>query len=139
MVWVILNNGRYVGRPLHEDKSLNPKPIMILPRDAKPEEIGGNHIAKIRGAPTAPGFPPVPGDMVFALLVDKDKAERWQFVSVPQHGENRFIIVGNDHKGWIAPQEEYEPINYNHLLVIPTDPPRYTPNEVFEIKQVVFD
>ncbi|KIK55793.1 hypothetical protein GYMLUDRAFT_248386 [Collybiopsis luxurians FD-317 M1] len=150
MVWVILNNGRYVGRPLKEDKTFNPKPIRILPKDAKPDEISwelegdhiGGYIAKIRGAPTAPGFPPEPNDKVFALLGDQDKAEKWHFVPVPQHGLNQFIIVGHDQsdgKGWVAPQEVGEQINYKLLIVQPSYPPRYPSSEVFEIKQVVFD
>ncbi|KIK49898.1 hypothetical protein GYMLUDRAFT_51483 [Collybiopsis luxurians FD-317 M1] len=138
----ILNNGKPVGRPLSEDKSRLPKPIKLLAKGAHEDEIkwvleGDHHgyIAKIRGDPTAPGSHHESNDKVFALLDDKEKAEKWIFEHVPQHGVNQYIILTHDRtRNWVAPKKEGEQIECHPLIIL--DPPQHSPDTVFELKKV---
>ncbi|KIK55767.1 hypothetical protein GYMLUDRAFT_248367 [Collybiopsis luxurians FD-317 M1] len=136
--WLILYEGKYVGRPLDEDQSNKPKPIKLLPYYSRQDEIEwvldgddtNGFTASIRDAPTAPGPPPEPDDKVFALLNDPEKAEKWYFQPVPEQGEHRYIILTNDQsETWVAPEEEG-----SQILCEPVTAP-YLPQAIFEIKK----
>ncbi|KIK62669.1 hypothetical protein GYMLUDRAFT_41585 [Collybiopsis luxurians FD-317 M1] len=92
--YLIINSGKCVGRPLIEDRSNNPKPIILLPRGFREQEIkwvieGDDHkgyTVSIRGDPTAPI-----DSKVFALLHEREKAEKWHIEPVKQRGPNRYV------------------------------------------------
>ncbi|EEB87837.1 hypothetical protein MPER_14650, partial [Moniliophthora perniciosa FA553] len=73
-------------------------------------------------------------NLVFALLIEQERAEKWRIEAIPQHGKNRFIIQAeNQADGWVAPQEAEQQIMCRPLIIFPSEPPQYPPNEIFEI------
>ncbi|KAJ3812725.1 hypothetical protein F5876DRAFT_74602 [Lentinula aff. lateritia] len=92
------------------------------------------------------------------ILMDVGEITNWIVEPVPQHGENSYMYViamtlssplrdlltplllsittPDRTSGWVAPTEIDEQIACRPLIVMPTFPPRYPPNEVFEITEV---
>ncbi|KAF8645996.1 hypothetical protein AX16_007422 [Volvariella volvacea WC 439] len=136
--YIIQNGDRGVGRNSTEDRSLLPKRVIVLPPGVRDpdwviEKVGSDsYIIKARGAPTANVE-----NLVFALLIEEGKAEKWKIEAVPQHGPNRYIIqTHNCNEGWVAPEEPYEQIKCQPLIATKSLPPQYLPTEVFEIVRV---
>ncbi|KAF8643025.1 hypothetical protein AX16_009269 [Volvariella volvacea WC 439] len=134
----IIRNGRHtVGRNHTEDASLLPKGVVLLPEGIQTpkwvvDNRGDGYILKADGDPTAPI-----DKLLFALLMEQERAEKWKVQHVPQLGLRSYIILTHDEReGWIAPEEPNEQIQCRPLIVMPTDPPQYPPNEVFEFIRI---
>ncbi|ESK88374.1 hypothetical protein Moror_14760 [Moniliophthora roreri MCA 2997] len=133
--YTIRNGGRAIGRAQREDRSLRPKGVFVLPPDVEPpvfdiEKLdSGNYTIKAKGAPTTQI-----NNLVFALLIEEERAEKWQIVHIPQHGRHKYIIQANDQvNGWVAPEDPEQQILSRPLIIFPSEPPQYPPNEIFEI------
>ncbi|KAJ3862160.1 MAG: serine protease inhibitor, partial [Lentinula lateritia] len=132
--YLIHNGNNIVSRNLAEDRSLNPKRIVLLEPNDKIEftwiieKSGDEYILNNRGAPTTHIE-----DHVFALLIHQEQATKWTIEAVPRHGKNAYIIKGSDGKGWVAPEKVGEQIIYRTLIVGPSEPPTFPLNQVFQI------
>ncbi|KAF8657092.1 hypothetical protein AX16_002279 [Volvariella volvacea WC 439] len=134
-IYTIKNQDKPVGRYFVEDLSLLPKRVLLLP-DRIPEiprwivEDKGNksYILRALGAPTGKYK-----DSVYAFLIQEEDAEKWRVEPVEHLGPNKYIITTNDGSGgWVAPEETENSIAVRPLIVGPSFPPFYPPNEVFE-------
>ncbi|KAF8826019.1 serine protease inhibitor [Lentinula edodes] len=138
-LYIIRNGDNIVGRRFAEDRSLLPKKIVLSPSGSNSTWVfekcgnGSNeYIIKSNGSPTAHIE-----DNVFAILMDVGEITNWIVEPVPQHSENSYIITTPDRtSGWVAPTEIDEQIACKPLIVMRTFPPRYPPNEVFQIIKV---
>ncbi|KAF9522981.1 hypothetical protein CPB83DRAFT_863648 [Crepidotus variabilis] len=140
-----LPNGRYiirsvgarkfVGRSPREDYSLLPKRVILLPDGVQAPFFefqstdrgtkilaGGNSTAEI-------------DRNLFAVLLPEPPAEDWKIQAIPQSGKNRYIITkSNGYEGWIVGDDSPEAqIAIRPLIIGPSEPPFYPPNEVWEI------
>ncbi|KDR67304.1 hypothetical protein GALMADRAFT_283623 [Galerina marginata CBS 339.88] len=146
-----LQNGSYtitskagafpVGRNKAEDRSLNPKKVVLLPQGIEsPEWIvealaDGTYILKIGGRPTANI-----DELLFAVLLDEPEPTKWKVNPQFHQGENTYTItpVGSDNDGWQVPadaevgtQIAIQPLKFGRSF-----PPTYTPEELFVITKV---
>ncbi|KAF3902831.1 hypothetical protein AA313_de0206350 [Arthrobotrys entomopaga] len=65
---------------------------------------------------------------------DDGEPEAWLVEPVPQQGVNVYTILREDRtKGWVGGRDEGEPLQVRPLIVVPSYPPRYPDNELFEI------
>ncbi|KAF9256083.1 serine protease inhibitor [Marasmius fiardii PR-910] len=135
--YVIHNEGTVIGRRLGESFSSSPKAIIKHRKETlnrqgvwKVEKVGpdvytlstqGAYTSKIEGR-------------VYAILLLEPPPEKWIIEPVPQHGNNKYIILSETRqKGWVAPYEDTEPVNVRSLVSTCSPPSFYTPDEVFEI------
>ncbi|KAF6753586.1 proteinase inhibitor [Ephemerocybe angulata] len=141
---VSLANKLPVGRALREDRSLNPKKIITLPRDEEsPRWViekdwqEGAYKISIRGG-TAIEL----NGLLFAGLIPDLPNNTWKIESQPQHGKSTYTIslAGDGYgKGWVVPgnvDEEGTQLAVRPLIVQPSYPPRYPPFELFEITRL---
>ncbi|KAH8092542.1 hypothetical protein BXZ70DRAFT_459676 [Cristinia sonorae] len=135
--------GKYIGRNSKEDRSLRPKPVLQLPDSVDPhpwivEKLpdGDSYILRARGAPTAA----VDGD-VYAILLDVPLPEFWKISSPERNPNDEYIIETNNRtRGWAVPgDEDFIKIAVRPLIVGPSFPPFYPPNQVFKFIPVERD
>ncbi|CAM5424690.1 MULTISPECIES: I66 family serine proteinase inhibitor [Streptomyces] len=84
----------------------------------------------LRGAPAF-----VRDGRLFTDLTGDRDPERWVLTAQPQHGPDMFTIERSDRSGvgLVVPEDEGEPVAVRPLLVMPSYPPHYPPNELFRI------
>ncbi|KAJ4473846.1 serine protease inhibitor [Lentinula aciculospora] len=134
-LYTIKNGDKFVGRALIEDLSLHPKRVILTDKESTwaIEKLGNNlntfYTLISHGSPAAHIE-----HNVFVLVIDRELATKWIIRAVPQHGKDAYIIIGTDLEGgWVAPEEIGEQIRYRPLIIQPSEPPRYPPNQVFHI------
>ncbi|KAF9523925.1 hypothetical protein CPB83DRAFT_774718 [Crepidotus variabilis] len=130
---------KFIGRSPHEDRSLLPKRVMVLPEDIQAPLLVFNNSGKetqisTGGAPTA-----VIDGKLFSILLEVPPGEKWTVEAVPQSGPNRYIVVTQDKSaGWVLNDNEPETqITVRPLVIGPSDPPFYPDNQVWEIVPAV--
>jgi len=113
-----LNENSFVGRKPHEDRSLRPKEIALLPnRDlARPWEVrpvnDGQYNLFADGAMAG-----VKDDKLFAFMMHEQNMP-WRIIPNPTRGPGYFNIIGDNGKGWAAMDEE----PFSQLEVRPIQP-----------------
>ncbi|KAJ4479548.1 serine protease inhibitor [Lentinula edodes] len=133
-LYTIKNGEKLVGRALAEDLSLLPKRIILTESERtsiwaiEKSDKENEYLLISFGSPTTHIE-----NHVFALLINQEQATKWIVKAVPQHGENAYVISTSEGKGWVAPKELNEQIEYRVLIVGQSLPPRYPLNEVFQI------
>ncbi|KAK6521731.1 hypothetical protein TWF506_001934 [Arthrobotrys conoides] len=130
-----------IGRHSREDRSLNPKPIYPLEGD----EVGPNatweiehqnedeYILRCHGAPVASH-----DQQLFAILTEHHPPTVWKITKQAQGGYT--IVVADDSGlGWVLPfidEGDNKPIAVRPLIVQPSYPPRFPPNELFKFEKL---
>ncbi|KAJ3851788.1 serine protease inhibitor [Lentinula lateritia] len=142
-----LSTGLYTiqnGDNIVADRSLLPKKIVLSPSGSNSTSLKNPAMAvtNISSRVTVLQL----RTLRTTILMDVGEITNWIVEPVPQHGENSYIdlltplllgITTPDRtSGWVAPTEIDEQIACRPLIVMPTFPPRYPPNEVFEITEV---
>ncbi|KDR79612.1 hypothetical protein GALMADRAFT_63312 [Galerina marginata CBS 339.88] len=123
-----------VGRNAAEDLSLNPKKVIILPKgieaprwilqkvsdDTFIMKAGGNYTANI-------------DDKLFAVLMDEPRPTLWKVDPQFHLGENTYTVISgeNPRLGWVVLDIAVRP-----LIVQPSFPPRFPPQELFVITRL---
>jgi len=130
---------RFIGRSPGEDRSLNPKKVLLLPRDRQaPEWLVRRSQDTFRleayGAPVA-----ARNRKLYACLIEKmcEKAS-WVITPQPQFGPDVYTVETPDRSaGWIIPNDEEDAqIAVRPLIVGPSEPPFFPPNELFKFIQL---
>jgi len=131
----------FAGRNMIEDKSGFPKRV-FCPTDAPNEpELwniqrlpNGRYKLSARGAPVG-----TIDNLLFAFLTDQEKADEWIITKRKQVGPRAlFTIARADGLGWIKSTNVDEPqVAVRHLIVLPSDPPQFIPNELWNIQPLV--
>lgn len=87
----------------------------------------------LRGAPAF-----VRDGLLFTDLIGDQRPEQWVLTAQPQHGRDTFTIelASRTGAGLVVPEDEGEPVGVRPLIVMPTYPPRFPPNELFRITPV---
>jgi len=140
--YYILNDETFAGRNYIEDKSLGPKKV-ACPTDSNDPDLwtieqlpNGRYRIKARGAPTG-----VVRGLLFAFLADIDKAEEWiitlRKVVDDKHRRLYTIQKGNNSGGWIKQEGGNPQIAVRPLIIGPSVPPFFPPNELWNIQPLV--
>ncbi|KAK7028169.1 hypothetical protein VNI00_014984 [Paramarasmius palmivorus] len=134
--YLIKNQNKYIGRHLHESMSMLPKHIVTLPEDVQAPKVwqveptGDNtYILRCKD-----GIAREHSDEIYAVVLHEPHPQEWYLEHVPHHGENVYVILRKDRQqGWIVTSDEdYQHVKCRPLLVGPSLPPFYPPNERFE-------
>ncbi|THH33048.1 hypothetical protein EUX98_g1124 [Antrodiella citrinella] len=138
-----LLNGNAVHRFPTEDHSLLPKAIFLLSKgvqghgfwDVKRTNDGGYILAANR-SPVAT----IDGKL-FAILLDMPPPQVWDIKLSERDGPDCFIIAERySPRGWVAnadaDDDELNQISVRPLIIGPSYPPFYPPNEVFKFIRV---
>ncbi|KAF9523926.1 hypothetical protein CPB83DRAFT_862140 [Crepidotus variabilis] len=127
---------KFIGRSPREDLSLNPKRVMLLPEGIRApffevKSSGSGYKILAGGNPTAEF-----DRSLWAILLDRPPAEEWKIQAIPQSGPNRYIITKpNGFEGWVLPLDDPETqIAVRPLIIGPSEPPFYPPNQLWEIR-----
>ncbi|KAJ8082138.1 hypothetical protein AAF712_001860 [Marasmius tenuissimus] len=135
----ITSSGYTIARSVTEDRSLNPKRILSLPKGLEAQEWtvervdDDKYLLKAGGAPTGEHE-----GHVYAFLIDQDKAEQWILEPVQSSHPNCFIILTKDRKkGWIVQEgstrDDLKQVKCEELLGSDGD---YSPQEIFQFSPV---
>nr|ACK87034.1 serine proteinase inhibitor [Clitocybe nebularis]ACR84419.1 serine protease inhibitor [Clitocybe nebularis] len=134
-----IRNGRsFAGRALHEDHSLNPKPVICPTDDTNDLWIvealpNGHYILRARGAPTAEhdGY-------VYAFLQEREEKKEWIITLRPDQ-DHQYTIQEATGKGWIAEtgDEGHQRIAVGPLPTTKSDPPQFLGSALWTIQPLV--
>ncbi|KAK7047234.1 hypothetical protein VNI00_006900 [Paramarasmius palmivorus] len=138
-LYIIKNQGKYIGRNLAEDMSLLPKRIVTLPESVQAprweveKKDDNKYILKCQKDATVQF-----DNLVWAALLPEPLPEKWCIEHVPHHGQNAYVILReNREQGWVVTSEEaYQQIGSKPLIVGLSEPPFYPPNEHFEFVRI---
>jgi len=140
--YYIRNDNLFAGRNIREDKSLLPKRVFCPTDNDDPDlwEIqalpNGRYRLSTRGAPTG-----AKGGLLFAFLLEDQGAEEWVITKRIFGGSNRSVYTiesANRNAGWVAQVDATNPqIAVRPLIVGPSDPPFFPPNELWNIQPLV--
>ncbi|KAK6534870.1 hypothetical protein TWF281_006169 [Arthrobotrys megalospora] len=133
-----------IGRHAQEDKSLNPKRIVLLDSSEAegPNAIwevqqkdGGGYILKCRGAVSA-----AKDFHLWAILHDSDEGTIWRITKQQRGGYTIEDTKGlGAISGWVIPTfdtHQEDQIAVRPLIVLPTYPPTYPDAELFLFEQI---
>ncbi|KAK7047235.1 hypothetical protein VNI00_006901 [Paramarasmius palmivorus] len=146
--YFIKNGDKFIGlaggkRVVLLDEGVEaPKVIYLFSQDAllslivssriqwKVDKKGRAYILKVEGYATTNA-----NNLIWAT---EEEPEQWLIVNSERNGKESFIIKSQySPEGWVAPFEDEGPqIMYRILIVGPSIPPYYPPNEVFEFIRV---
>ncbi|KAM5542253.1 hypothetical protein V8D89_004126 [Ganoderma adspersum] len=133
-----------VGRNFIEDKSLLPKAVYKLPKGVEPpvwdvERLPNGHY-KLQSRGAAVG---AVDRLLFAFLIEAETLVatlEWSIQRDERDGDgNCYIVTRPDGEGWVITDmdsEDVAQIAVRPLIVGPSFPPFYPPNEVFVFKKV---
>jgi len=139
--YYIRNEDTFAGRNLREDHSLNPKAVFCPTDDSDPQLWhlvalpNGRYILKIRGAPTG-----VLHKHLYAFLVEEGEPEEWVITRRESGGHRAQYTIETASRtaGWVAEKgAEIPQIAVRPLIVGPSEPPHYPPNELWNIQPLV--
>jgi hypothetical protein len=135
--YYIRNDNLFAGRNIREDKSLLPKRVFCPTDNDRPDpwEIralpNGRYRLSTRGAPTG-----AKDRLLFAFLLEDQGAEEW--VITRRNGGLYTIESADRNAGWVAQVDATDPqIAVRPLIVGPSDPPFFPPNELWNIQPLV--
>ncbi|ESK81379.1 serine protease inhibitor [Moniliophthora roreri MCA 2997] len=134
--YFIQNREKYLAAT--DEEPLLPRRVIVLPDGVKPpkwnvKKVGDDqYTITIDEARTR-----TIEDKVFAVTVEGPEPEVWYIVPDERGGKDSYVITTQERfKGWVAPDEPYEQIMCRPLIVGPSDPPFYPPNETFQFTRV---
>ncbi|ESK81380.1 hypothetical protein Moror_3720 [Moniliophthora roreri MCA 2997] len=134
--YFIQNRKKYLGHS--DEEPLLPQRVIVLPGGVEApkwfvEKVDDNlYIIKIDDHPTAKI-----DDKVFAITVDRGKFDKWHIIDDERGGKNSYVITTEErYNGWVAPEEPEDQILCRPLIVGPSFPPFYPPNETFQFFRV---
>ncbi|KIJ96396.1 hypothetical protein K443DRAFT_284908 [Laccaria amethystina LaAM-08-1] len=132
--------GEYVQRSQREDTSLNDKSVISVPPGVEAElwsieKSGDLFFLKARGDPA------FSKDHLVYVSLQKEAYinVKWRLNEIPYEGRNVYIIESEDrHGGWVLPKEEpYTQVAFRPLIIGPSEPPFYPPNQLWVITPLV--
>jgi len=138
--YCIRNGDAFADRNRAEDLSLNPKEV-FCPTDDPDSQLWDlvalpncHYILKARGAPTG-----VLHKHLYAFLVD-EAPEQWVITQreSAEHLAQYTIENASQTAGWVAEKGAERPqIAVRPLIVGPSEPPHFPPNELWNIQPLV--
>ncbi|KAF9522271.1 hypothetical protein CPB83DRAFT_864714 [Crepidotus variabilis] len=143
-----LNSGRYfiksagadkfVGRARVEDRSLNPKRVILRAEDGETPVFELKDQGKTFEIVIGGGSAASINDKVSAVLMPEEPAQQWIIEEVPQSGSNKYLIMDSQKDGgWVLPDDAPETqLVVRPLIATKSLPPQYPPNQVWEIVPV---
>ncbi|KAF8586580.1 hypothetical protein K439DRAFT_1614962 [Ramaria rubella] len=158
--YFIRNENDFAGRNRNEDKSLNPKGV-FCPTDNGDQELASTLcyvllvvldllmilVVANRGASQRPlqaqsPWSPtgVKNRLLYAFLIEEDRAEEWVITKRKDDGHRSLYTIetASRNAGWIAQKDGDNPqIAVRPLIVGPSDPPFFPPNELWNIQPLV--
>ncbi|ESK87036.1 serine protease inhibitor [Moniliophthora roreri MCA 2997] len=131
--YYIQNRKQYLAAP--EEVEIIPRRVIVLPGGAQEtpkwyvEGKGDNkYTITIDKARTR-----AIEDKVFAVTVEGPEPEVWYIIPDERGGKNSYVITTSErYRGWVAPDEPFGQIMCQELIVGPSFPPFYPPNETFQ-------
>ncbi|KAF8586583.1 serine protease inhibitor [Ramaria rubella] len=138
--YYIRNENTFAARNMREDRSLNPKGV-FCPSESDPELWqlqalpNGRYRLKARGAPTG-----IKNKLLYAFLLDESRAEEWIITKRKDEGSRALYTIetASRNAGWTAQKGEVSSqIAVRPLIIGPSDPPFFPPNELWNIQPLV--
>uniref|UniRef100_A0A0W0FIH7 Serine protease inhibitor n=1 Tax=Moniliophthora roreri TaxID=221103 RepID=A0A0W0FIH7_MONRR len=134
--YYIQNREQYLGHS--DEEPVIPQRVIVLPGGVQApkwyvEEVGdGQYTITIDKARTR-----AVQDKVFAVTDLGPPPEVWYIIPDERGGENSYVITTKErYKGWVAPEAPEDQIMCQELIVGPSFPPFYPPNETFQFSRV---
>ncbi|KAH7908866.1 hypothetical protein BJ138DRAFT_305952 [Hygrophoropsis aurantiaca] len=131
-----LPGGSFIGRDVHEDLSLRPKRVIVLPQGVQAprwivESLGkGRYRLKVGGAPTCEM-----DKELYAMLVGTE-GEEW-IIKHRDYHDACTIEKADEKAGWVVPGEKPQTqIAVRPLMSQPSAPPKFPDNELFKFIRI---
>ncbi|ESK88375.1 hypothetical protein Moror_14761 [Moniliophthora roreri MCA 2997] len=138
-LYYIQNRRRYIGSSGEEPP--NAQRVIVLPDGVRAprwlvEKLDDDrYIIKVEEPDGSHASAATVDDKIFVRV---EKSEAWHIIPDERGGKDSYVIASADerYKGWVAPEEPEDQILYRLLIVGPSFPPFYPPNETFQFLPV---
>ncbi|ESK86407.1 serine protease inhibitor [Moniliophthora roreri MCA 2997] len=137
--YYIQNRKKYIGHS--DEKPPAPQRVIVLPDGVRAPkwlvEKAGNdrYIIKVEEPDGSYASAAKVDDKVF-VRVERPGPDLWYIIPDERGGKGSYVITTTErYDGWVAPEEPEDQILCRPLIVGPSFPPFYPPNETFQFSR----